>query len=246
MRTLPPRPIHQLAIAVIAAPLLCSSCSLDPSESEFQEAKVLKANGATTDAVIVHLEKAIANNPRRIQLYDERARIDMESNRFHDVIGDTSRAIQVDPKYAFGYYMRGLAQAQMQEYSKALTDFNEAISLKPGKSEYLNARSLCATQLGRYDMALKDADEAIKAEPSNGRWYYARGLACMKMQRFKEARESLDRCIQLSPDLVYPYQARAELHKLQGHTESGQQDSDKAKQMQATSSAKTRDEYYFQ
>lgn len=62
------------------------------------------------------------------------------SNDFDRSIGIYSKAIEIDPYYAFAYYNRGTAYYDKGQYDRAIEDYNKAISLKPDYAEVYNNR----------------------------------------------------------------------------------------------------------
>jgi S1-C subfamily serine protease len=53
-------------------------------------------------------------------------------------IQEFSRAIQLNPRYQYAYFVRAIAYDQVQEFQKSLADYNQAILLNPKFSEAYN------------------------------------------------------------------------------------------------------------
>lgn len=59
-----------------------------------------------------------------------------------DAITYFSKAIQMNPKAADGYYYRGLAEAQLKKTAEARADFNQVITLSPDSPEAKDSKAM--------------------------------------------------------------------------------------------------------
>lgn len=58
------------------------------------------------------------------------------SDDYDKAIVEYNKAIDIDPKFAAAYHMRGMTHALKQDYDKAISDLNKAIELDPNNTEY--------------------------------------------------------------------------------------------------------------
>ncbi|BAZ08507.1 hypothetical protein NIES4071_03120 [Calothrix sp. NIES-4071] len=54
----------------------------------------------------------------------------LASGNFNGAVQDFDKVVQLDPKYAEAYCLRGLAKAQLKNFQAALTDYNQALKLE--------------------------------------------------------------------------------------------------------------------
>lgn len=77
-----------------------------------------------------------------------------------------TKAIQIEPKYAFVYNNRGVAYYLEQNYVAAVQDFNQAIKLEPTALRY-TSRGVLQFIFEKYDDAFNDYIAAYKIDPTN-------------------------------------------------------------------------------
>lgn len=88
------------------------------------------------DAAIRLLTKAIASGelaPEQLKTaYKFRGNAWINSKGEYDkAIADYTKAIEIDPRYAFAYNNRGLAWGKKGEYDKAIADYTKAKEVNP-------------------------------------------------------------------------------------------------------------------
>jgi tetratricopeptide (TPR) repeat protein len=77
-------------------------------------------------------------------------------------IQEFSKAIRLNPKYHFAYFMRAIAYEQAQEFRMSLADYNQAILLNSKYSvAYYNRANLKSDKLKDVQGALTDFNQAI-------------------------------------------------------------------------------------
>jgi tetratricopeptide (TPR) repeat protein len=177
---------------------------------------------------------------------------------FQGALADINRAIQLDPKNAQAYDVRGVFKAsELQDIQGALADYNRSIQLDPNYvGAYINRGNLKDDKLQDYQGALADYNRAIQIDP-NANVFYNRGvLRYNKLQDFQGALADLDRAIQIEPNFAEAYGSRgvlkydelkdragaiadmkqaAKIYQQQGNTGGYQRAIDKLKKWQATS-----------
>jgi tetratricopeptide (TPR) repeat protein len=110
-------------------------------------------------------------------------------------IQEFSRAIQLNPKYQYAYFMRAHVYRQVQEFQKSLTDYNQAILLNPKYSEaYNNRANLKIYKLNDIQGALADYNQAILLNPKDSAAYNSRGI--LKANKLNDIQGALADCNQ--------------------------------------------------
>jgi tetratricopeptide (TPR) repeat protein len=146
-------------------------------------------------------------------------------------LADLDRAIQITPKYAMAYSLRGmLKMSKLNDIQGALADFNQAIFLDSRfSSSYLGRGMLQALKLNKTG-ALADYNRAILLDSKNATTYIVRGtLKATKLNDIQGGIADLDRAISLDPNNANSYSLRGMLKagKL-NNTQGGIADLDRA------------------
>jgi len=71
-----------------------------------------------------------------------------------------TRAIEIDPNFAYAYNNRGIAYADMENYTQAIKDFTRAIEINPNYADAYNNRGLAYFILGYKNNACEDWQKA--------------------------------------------------------------------------------------
>ena len=85
-----------------------------------------------------------------------------EQVRFDDAIAQFSKAIELDPQFAWAYYNRGFTYFLLGQYQRAIEDYTEAIRLDPQDGAAYASRTLAYTALGRDQEAERDIEKAVE------------------------------------------------------------------------------------
>lgn len=78
-----------------------------------------------------------------------------------------TKAIELEPKEFFYYYMRGKLKYCLYEYKESVEDFNKAIEIAPIHAISYYRRSLSEYELELYEEALKDINTALELQPND-------------------------------------------------------------------------------
>ncbi|MGW6291296.1 tetratricopeptide repeat protein [Streptomyces sp. NPDC055058] len=92
-------------------------------------------------------------------------------------MADFSRAIEIDPNYAWAIMNRGCVLRLAGRYEEALADLNRAIEINPQSSFSITNRGVVHRVAGRYEDALADFSRAIEIDPNNGWTQYEKTVA---------------------------------------------------------------------
>jgi tetratricopeptide (TPR) repeat protein len=126
-------------------------------------------------------------------------------------VQEYSKAIQLNPKYQYAYFMRAYVYEQVKEFQMALADYNQAISLNPKYSlAYYNRATLKKNKLDDIQGALSDYNQAISLNPKFSVAYYNRALLKEnKLNDIKGALSDYNQVISLNPKYSEAYNDRA-------------------------------------
>jgi tetratricopeptide (TPR) repeat protein len=130
-------------------------------------------------------------------------------------IQELSRAIRLNPRYQYAYFLRASIHSRAQEFQKSLADYNQAILLNPKYSEAYNSRALLKNEkLNDIQGALSDYNQAILLYPKHYEAYNNRAiLKNEKLNDIQGALSDYNQAISFSPKGSVAYNNRANLKK---------------------------------
>jgi tetratricopeptide (TPR) repeat protein len=112
------------------------------------EEKDIKSNFAKVNTVYAEIRKSY-----NIKTHDE-------------TIRNLNKLIDLDPKFALTYYLKGQMFYNLKQYKKCLKEMNKTIKIKPGFHDAYFQRALCKEDLGNTIGALDDYAISQKLKPS--------------------------------------------------------------------------------
>jgi tetratricopeptide (TPR) repeat protein len=124
-----------------------------------------------------------------------------------------SKAIQLNPKYEYAYFVRAITYEQIKEFQISLSDYDQVILLNPKISgAYYNRANLKAYKLNDLQGALSDYNQAILLDPKSSKAYNGRAnLKTDKLNDLQGALSDYNQAILLDPKSSEAYFNRANL-----------------------------------
>src|SRR3972149_4143640 len=150
----------------------------DKSQKDIEELKKQLA-GAKGEKEKKQVEAKITDEERLFQAKEWFEKGYQHSlNKEHDsAIEAYTKAIQLDPNYAFAYGNRGNAYADKGQYDRAIEDYNKAIALDPNDAPAYYNRGNAYYNKGQHDRAIEDYNKAIAIDPNYAKAYNNHVLA---------------------------------------------------------------------
>lgn len=81
---------------------------------------------------------------------------------YQDAINALNKAIEMNPRDASAYLLRGTSYNNLRKYNQTINDFNKAIELNPQEAAGYYCRALAYDSLGNQNQALKDMKMAAR------------------------------------------------------------------------------------
>jgi lipoprotein NlpI len=78
---------------------------------------------------------------------------------------DFDKAVALDPRFASGYYGRGVVMTYKNELDRAINEFNRSIELDPRYALAYGNRGVALLQMGKDAEAEKDFERAVALSP---------------------------------------------------------------------------------
>ena len=139
-----------------------------------------------------------------------------------------SKAIELDPTFAFAYNNRGLSYAKLKQHDRAIQDFNKAIELDPQYADAYNNRGSSYANLKQYERAIQDYNKAIELDPQDATAYNNRGISYNDQKQYERAIQDINKAIELDPTYAAAYNNRGNRYANLKQYEQAIQDYNKA------------------
>lgn len=180
------------------------------------------ANDISWDAPRIFYTQALQLKPSqelRFDIYKTRSNAYWRAGNYEKSIEDISRAIEINPEYAFGYRDRADAYIELGLYRAAIEDCDIVIKLKADRVGFGDRaliatmyvrRGDCYSELGEYTSAVKDYNTAIEiwTIELKTRWknsytfdyYYKRSKAYERLGKHQQAKKDFRDGVKLAFD----------------------------------------------
>lgn len=103
-----------------------------------------------------------------------------------------TRAVEVEPKNALCYFVRGQLHEENQAPAKALSDYDQVLKLDPSVAAAWQNRGGVQFKLGRIKESIADFDKFIELEPQQAPHHWQRGIALYYAGRFADGRKQFE------------------------------------------------------
>jgi WD40 repeat protein len=110
---------------------------------------------------VVHLDRLIAAEPGRADLYLRRAAADKALRQWDKAVADYTKAIEQGKDRADLWSARAAAYAEQKQWDKAAADFGKVVELTPNDADAWAKRGRAYAELGQWDKAAADFGKAI-------------------------------------------------------------------------------------
>ena len=125
---------------------------------------------------------------------------------FKKAISDYTKAIELNPRDAKLYHIRGQGYIMIGQYDKAIADYTKAIELNPRDAKSYSGRVIAYHKNGQYDKVISDCNRVIEL---NHKFvagaYYFRGRAYENKGHYDKAISDYTKAIELNPKLERAY-----------------------------------------
>ena len=128
-----------------------------------------------------------------------------EQGAFEEILSKVERLIELFPKEALLFNIRGLAMRNVGDLEAAIVSYKHAISLQPDYAEpYLNM-GYALSNKGDLDEAIDSFKHAIRIKPDYAEAYLNMGNVLRSKGDMESAIECSQKAIMLQPDLAEAY-----------------------------------------
>jgi tetratricopeptide (TPR) repeat protein len=134
-----------------------------------------------------------------------------ELDDYQSAVDDSTKAIELDSKYAYAYDERGRQKLKLKDYAGALADYNEAVKLDPKDPSAFYNRSRAKSALKDFAGAITDCSTAIQENPQHALYYTERGFFKTELKDYNGAITDNDKAIEIDPNYAAAYNSRGYL-----------------------------------
>ncbi len=212
----------RLIWAVMLAGALLAACASGPSKFDQLRAQntyergVNYRNANQPSAALQAFQEAVAIDPNSVIYRDGLGVLLLELGRADQALEQFQKVVEMDEKFANGWFHLGTAQAELQQWQKAVDSYRTAISLPTMTVPELAHQNLglALFHLKRYREAESALRFAISLEPEMQAAHYNLGLLLTAEQRLDDAKAAFRRVRQLGPNTAFGLAARDRLKAL--------------------------------
>ncbi len=148
-----------------------------------------------------------------------------QTSNYEQAIIDFNTAIQLNPKDARFYIVRGMAYEYAERnYNETVDNFSSAILLQPKNARYYNFRCWARVLKGDAELALFDCNQSLDIEPNNPNAYDSRGIAHFALGNYQAALADYNKSIELNSEAWSTHLNRARVHEILGNTSQAEAD----------------------
>ena len=113
-----------------------------------------------------------------------------------------NQAIELDPRHATGYLLRGAIYERARKHSLALADYDEAIKVRPEQANSYNRRGGVLFKLNRIADSIEDFDKAIELDPHQEPQHWQRGISYYYAGLYERGRRQFESHQTVNPNDV--------------------------------------------
>lgn len=152
-------------------------------------------------------------------------------SQWDKAIAECSKAIELNPRFAYAYANRGVIYERKGQYDKAIFDHTETIKVKPRFALAYNNRAKAYQKKGQYDKAIADLSKAVELNPRLYIAFYNRGNAYDDRGQYDKAIADFDKAIELNPEFPVAYNNRGIAYYNKGEYDKAREDVRKAQSL---------------
>lgn len=166
-----------------------------------QDAQSAFNSGRLADAGRLY-QDILTANPRDFDALYGLGLVCLHTRQFEQAQHLFGETVQIDPLFADGFCIRGVALAQLGRRDEALACFERALNIRPNSVDALTNHATVLLELGQHDRALSELDHAVAADPNHAVAWNSRGNVLVALRRHAEAIESYDRALAIQPQFA--------------------------------------------
>ncbi len=145
------------------------------------------------------------------------------------------QVVQLDPKYAPAYLLRGITRLKEKHFEGARSDFSKAVELAPDSSLFHRQLGIALYDGGKAGPANKQFDIALRLDPKDAEGYFWRAKSMEALGEKEKAISDLNTVVELQPGYSDAYTELARIYTETGRPAKAADALAQQKQMGASS-----------
>jgi tetratricopeptide (TPR) repeat protein len=156
------------------------------------------------EGAVQSLNRVIDSSPDNDELLRQRAEWRTELKDFEAALADANRAVELNARNAWGYFVRSQIYQHLDRHDEALADWKTLVEEKRGfrrlaKSSLLNGRAYARAIAGQQlDEALEDVQQAIEISAEEPALLDTRGFIQLLRGETDSALRDMERAVELA------------------------------------------------
>jgi len=139
--------------------------------------------------------------------------------QWDESVAELTKAIEINPRYAYAYIGRGLAYGRKGQHDKAISDYTKAIEINPRYADAYVSRGVTYGKKRQHDQAISDFDKAIELNPRDAMAYYNRRITWEMKGNLDQAIADYTKAVEINPRCSKAYVNRAAIWLNKGDME---------------------------
>jgi tetratricopeptide (TPR) repeat protein len=186
---------------------------------------VMYANMRQYQSAMSDFDRLVTLVPEAENTFFQLGNVTVMVGEYAELVADVSAAnvsLQLNPNYAEGYRLRGVAHLELGELEEAIADLSVAVERDPQDAEAYFQRGTTHYFNEAPELALQDYSRAIEIDPTNAEYYSSRASVHQDLHDYEHAIADSTRLIELEPDSPDGYLLRGFSHSMNGeYVEAG-------------------------
>ncbi len=168
-------------------------------DSTLQNAQIAYQAGRLAEAGQLY-EQILRGNPRDFDALYGLGLVYLHAQQFEPAQNVLGEVVRLDPLFADGFCVRGIALVRLGRHQEGLSCFERALTIRPDSIDALANHATTLLELRQFEPALAELERAVAIDPGHPVSWNSRGNALVGLGRFREAVESYDRALAIYPD----------------------------------------------
>jgi tetratricopeptide (TPR) repeat protein len=139
-------------------------------------------------------------------------------------VQDSTKALEIEPKDAAAFNIRGYAKMDLAEYVESMADHQRAVELQPKQAENWFGVGAVKERTQDYAGAAAAYTRAQELEPKDGNYWRARGVVRGMAEDYTGARADYEKVLELNPSDPAGFSGRGHIKALTGDFIGGVED----------------------
>lgn len=153
-------------------------------------------------------QEMLRSNPRDFDALYGLGLVYLHGQQFEQAQYVLGEVVRLDPLFADGFCVRGIALVRLGRHQEGLACFEHALTIQPDSVDAWANHATALLELGQHERALVELERALAIEPTHVVSWNSRGNVLVALKRYAEAVESYDRALAIYPDFADARQNR--------------------------------------